>query len=503
MSTLAAVAAIRAAETGRAERLTTVRHAHLDDHPFVLVPLTLAGEACAPLAALAGTDRERPTLLTVRQPRDRAERFRFAERLAALLLPYVDQCRTAETETYTVGRGTDKEERRRFLRAPQLLVPGGEGIAYVRLLGRLTRLRAVEGPHAVDPSVPALGKWLTWFADRAEFPGSCLLQAMTRLLSAHWATGQSPAEDSHLASLLAWIEPPDGLTGAQAAREAEDPLRFPPTGPATDTVFDQTLHDLMSRYDEAGDDRGREAVGRQIDRELHDQMLPTWESVWRGVDLLRELPAGGHVAERWTYDRRLFSEYAAYLDEDGHPQARRDHAVGAARRLARMEEAVARYDAERAFDDPLVMAEYELTGEAFTGLVTARDEDRFAPGKRPGSTVWRPAITVRSELPVRLAAGKKIKCPARPGQKAEIVEVVPDGEGRTVVIQLNGGFENKRKPPAPPGTLAEVGETVTYTSVDPRAMPSALPAEEDTPWTHGGPPEPCEPTAEDAEEIWE
>ncbi|MGW1899052.1 hypothetical protein ACWCQB_16770 [Streptomyces hirsutus] len=107
------------------------------------------------------------------------------------------------------------------------------------------------------------------------------------------------------------------------------------------------------------------------------------------------------------------------------------------------------------------------------------------------------------DLPVRLAAGKEIKCPARPGQKAEIVEVVPENDGHTVVIQLNGGFNNKRKPPAPPGTSAEVGETVTCTSVAPKAMPSVLPAEEDTPWTHGGPPERYEPTDDDAEESWE
>ncbi|MFF3286439.1 hypothetical protein [Streptomyces sp. NPDC003023] len=503
MSTLATVAALRAAETGRAERLTTVRHTHLDDRPFVLVPLTLAGEACAPLAALAGTDPEQPVLLTVRQPRDRAERFRFVERLAALLLPYIEECRIGETQTYTVGRGQDKEERQRFGRAPQLILPCGEGLGYVRLLGRLTRLRAVEGPYAVDPSVPALGKWLTWFAERAEYPGCGVLQAMTRLLAAHWVTGQSPSEDSHLASLLAWIDPPDGRSGAEAARDAEDPLRWPPAGPATDPVFDRTLDELMTRYGQADSDRDREAAGRQIDRELRDQMLPTWQLVWRGVDLLRELPEGGHVAERWGYDRRLFSEYVTYLEDDGRPQARRDHAVGAARRLARMEEAAARYDAERAYDDPLVMAEYELTGEAFTGRVTARDEDRFVDGTRPGSTVWRPTITVRSETPVRLAVGAQIKCPARAGQKAEIVDVVPDGDTHAVVVQLNGGFDRKRKPPAPPGTLAEVGDTITYTSVDPKSMPSVLPAEEDTPWTHGGPPQPYEPTDEDAEETWE
>ncbi|MEU5513497.1 hypothetical protein AB0H65_03675 [Streptomyces griseoaurantiacus] len=505
MSVLSTVAALTASRTGRAEPLTTVRHQHLDEKPFVLVPLTLAGEACAPLAALAGTDPEHPTLLTVHQPRNRAERFRFAERLAALLLAYIDGCRT-ETEPYTVGRGKEKEERLRCRRAPQLLVPNGEGIAYVRLLGRLTRLRATEGPYAVDPSVPALGKWLTWFADLAEFPDSGVLLAMTRLLAANWATGQSSSEDSHLASLLAWIDPPEGSDGARAAREAEDPAVWPPAGPSTDPVFDRTLHELMTRYDEASDDRGREAVGRQIDRELSGQMLPTWHLMWRGVELLRELPEGAHVPGRWALDRRWFSEYAEYLDADGRPQARRDQAVRAARRLARLEDAVTRYEAQRAYDDPLVMAEYELTGEAFTGTVTARDEDRFVPGDRPGSQVWRPTISLRTGTDARvgLAVGTEVKSPARPGQGARILEVRrEDDGGHTVVLQLEGGFERKRKPPAPAGTLAETGEELTYTTLNPTAMPSALPDEENTPWTHGGPPQPYEPTDEDAEETWE
>ncbi|WP_404798081.1 hypothetical protein [Streptomyces pristinaespiralis] len=35
-----------------------------------------------------------------------------------------------------------------------------------------------------------------------------------------------------------------------------------------------------------------------------------------------------------------------------------------------------------------------------------------------------------------------------------------------------------------------MGDTITYIFVDPKSMPSALPAEEDTPRTHGGPPQP-------------
>ncbi|MFD4377063.1 hypothetical protein [Streptomyces sp. NPDC058486] len=502
MSVLTTVAALQAAENGHAERLTTVRHTHLDDTPFVLVPLTLAGEACAPLAALAGTDPDHPVLLTVRRPHDRAQRFGFAERLADLLLPHIAECLSGPTEPYTAKRGKEKVERERPLRAPQLLVPNAGGIAYVRRLGRLTRLRATEGPHAVAPSVPLLGKWLTWFAERAEFQGSGLLQAMTRMLSVHWATGQSPAEDAHLAPLLGWIDPPAGRTGAETARDRENPAAWPPAGPATDPAFDLTLDELVARYEGAAGTRSREAAAREMDRELHAQMLPTWQLMWHGMQLLRELSPGGHVAGRWEYDRRQFGEYAAYLDDDGRPQARRDHAVGAARRLARMEETQARYEAERAYDDPLVMAEYELTGEAFTGVVAGRDEEHVIPGKRPGSTLWRPTITVHCDLPVSMTPGTAVKSPARPKQKAEIVEVTPHGAGVAVVIQLNGGFDRKQRPPAPHGTLALLGEEVTFTSVDPQNLPSSLPDDEDTPWTHGGPPEPYQPTDEDAEEVW-
>ncbi|MGW7580914.1 hypothetical protein ACWGKU_25305 [Kitasatospora sp. NPDC054768] len=498
MSMLATVATLRATQTGRAQPLATVRHHHLDDRPFVLVPLTLAGEACAPLAALAGTDPDHPTLLTVRRPRDRVQRFRFVEELAALMLPYVEGCQT-EAETYTVGRGEKAEEHERFCRAPQLLVPNGEGIAYVRRLGRLTRLRSADGPHAVHPDVPTLGKWLTWFEGRAEFPGSSAMLAVSRVLTAHWATGQSSAEDSHLAALVAWIDPPEGRTGAETAREAENPLVWPPAGPATDTGFDAVLDDLLTRFAEA-EGRVRERLGERIDRALCDQLRPTWDLVWRGVGLARALPEGGHVEERWTSDRRRFSDYAAYLEEHGHPQGKRDRAVGAARRLGMLEDDTSRYQTQRAYDDPLVMAEYELSGEAFSGTVVARDESRFVPGAK--SPRWRPTITVRSERLVRLTVGTKVTSPGRLRQPAAIIDLTPHEGVHLVTVELSGGFANQRKPPAPEATLAEIGETVTYTTLGVDSRPAKLPAEENTPWTHGGPPVPYEPTDQDAEEEW-
>lgn len=499
MSVMSTVSALRATMSGHAERLTTVRHQHVDDRPFVLVPLTLAGEACAPLAAMAGTDPDAPVLLTVHQPRNRTERFGFAERLAALLLPYVNDCRS-EVETYAANRG--KEQRVRATRAPQILVPNRGGVHYARMLGRSTRLRATEGPHAVHPSVPALGKWLTWAADQAEFPGASVLLSMTGLLTAHWATGQSAVEDARLASLLAWIDPPAHSTGAAAAIRAEDPSLFPPAGPVTDPLFDRTLDELMNRHEMAAPPRARQAAARQIDIELRGQLAPTWEQMWRGVDLLRALPAAAHVPRRRDVDRTLFTAYAVHLDEDGRPQARRDHAVGAARRLSRLEDAVAQYEVQRAYDDPLVMAEYELSGDAFTGTVADRDLDHHIPGAR--GPKWRPTITLRTPDRPPFDVGATVSSPRRPAQETEVIEVrqVAEGQrGYETVLRINKGFG--RKPPAQPGVLPDLGEELTYTSLNLRSIPSTLPTEENTPWTHGGPPQHYAPTAEDAEETWE
>lgn len=229
---------------------------------------------------------------------------------------------------------------------------------------------------------------------------------------------------------------------------------------------------------------------------LETQLAPTWALMWRAIELLRELPEAAHVTSRWERDRWSFTAYVQWLREDGAPQPRRDGPVSAARRLVRLEARSAQLAAQRAYDDPLVMAEYRLTGEAFAGTVVDAEPDRVdETGKRK---VLRPRITVATGDEVLVTEGTDLTSPARPRQTGKVVSVSP-GEGQAtpatlVTLELRGGMG--RGLVAPPGSIPEIGDAVTYTTLrDDFRRPPVFPDEERTPWTHGGPPAPQLPSA--------
>ncbi|HYZ57434.1 MAG TPA: hypothetical protein VE733_28580 [Streptosporangiaceae bacterium] len=498
MSTLTSLARAIAQEQQAAQPITTVRHVHISHRPFVFIPLALAGEANAPLAAMAGDDPGAPRLLTVPEPRDRDQRFAFAADLAAIILRYIESY-LGDEET----AGTTKETRTRYADAPQLLVPNPAGVAFTRLLGRSTRFRRTEGPYAVAESVPVLGRWLTFLAERAEHPASSLMLAVTDALALHWATGQSPMEDLNLGTLLGWIDPAPGLTGVQAAARAEDPVHCPPAGPATDPTFDNEV--LESRFlavrtaKATGDGRAMQRAKATLADALATQLTPTWTLMWRAVDLLRRLPPGDHVATRWNQDKDAFTWHANHLRDGGPPQPRRDSAVPAARRLAGLEKVQAEYAAQRAFDDPLVMAEYRMTGEAFAGTVTAAEPDRVDDSGR--RRVLRPRITVETSDVVLAEPGASLTSPARPNQAARVLSVTAAGDRTSVVLELKGGMGRALTPE--PGSVPTTGEAVCYaTFTDGFQRLPEFPDPEDTPWTHGGPPPQYVPSDDDAQEEW-
>jgi len=514
MSVLTALARAEAFAAGSAIPVTTVRHVHLAADPFVLVPLLLAGEAAAPLAALVGTSRAEPTLLLVPQPRNRDQRFAFMAELAALMLTYIDGKR-AHTETVSATKNREAWER--SLDAPQVLVPNSGGIEALRLLGRSARFRSAAGPYPVDPSVPILGRYLTWLAeDRAPMPGSAICAAMTDLLSSHWATGQSALEDQHLAAQLAWIRPdlaldaaglpPTGLpglshsplSGTEAALLVEDPQRCPPAGPATDPVFDtKVLSPLLERQQAAAEDgEAQNEILEALRTALLSQLRPTWDLMWHAIDVLRELPDAAYNPIRWQTDCGRFTNFAQQVDDGAPPQARRDSAVHAASRLANLEAAQESNQLHRALDDPLVMAQYRVTGEAFRGEVIQVDRDRqITKNKR----AWpRPRVWLRTADPALLRIGSKVASPARINQKKVIV-VGLDREGADLIIELElqDGMGRGAKPEL--GSVPEVGELRTYATLlsAETFTPPPFPEAEATPWTHGGPPPAYVPDAAD------
>ncbi|MFF9022991.1 hypothetical protein [Streptomyces eurythermus] len=521
MSLITTLARLEAVDSGRAQPAATVRHRHLSDRPLVFVPLTTSGETGAPLGALVGTDRDAPRLLVVPQPRDRDLRFAFLADLADVVLPhiesYADAVEAAErTETDPETGKRVKVAAELCADAPQLIVPSRTGLDFVRLLGRSMRFRRTaeqdpDAPYPAPPRVPLLGRWLTHYGERARVPGSSLLLALTDVLSRHWATGQSGLEDEHLGALLAWIEPPDGMTGAEAARRAElardadGQLLCPPAGPATDPAFDnKLLAPAIERYDRArtalaaAEDPltadARLAALTAAEREIRDLVAsrtrPTWDAVWRGLDLLRALPAGAHVEGRWTRDRWSFTAHRDRVRAGEPPQPRRDDAVTAANKLATREREQARLEAQEALDDPLVMAGRRLAGEAFAGEVTDVVM-AYSEGRRPSP---RPLVTVRTDDRPHLAERARVyrSLDGRP-QSAEFVGYEAEGVLTLRVLDRMG----RGKEPEP-GSVPEKGDRVCFTLFEHEQRGGAkLPDPEDTPWTHGGPPGEAAPEAPD------
>ncbi|MFF9685876.1 hypothetical protein [Streptomyces sp. NPDC014623] len=532
MSLISTLARLEAVDSGRAQPLATVRHRHLTGEPLVLVPLTTAGEAGAPLGALVGTDRAAPRLLTVAQPRDRDLRFAFLAELAEAVLPhiesYADAVEPAERSEVDPATGKKvKVEVELCADAAQLIVPSRAGIDFVRLLGRSMRFRRTaeddpDTPYPAPARVPLLGRWLTHYGERARVPGSSLLLAATDLLNRHWATGQSSLEDQHLGALLAWVDPPDGRSGAEAALRAElerdraGQLVCPPAGPATDPAFDnRLLAPAIERYDRArtalaaaedavdADTRLGELsdAEREIRSLLAGVLLPTWDAVWRGLDLLRGLPEGARSGERWTRDRWSFTAHRDRVRAGEPPQPRRDDAVTAARKLASRETAQAQLDAQEALDDPLVLAGRRLAGEAFVGEVT-EVEMVYSGSKRPSP---RPLVTVLTDERPHLGERTKVyrSLDGKP-QTAEFVGYAAEEAGSAgtagLVLRITDRMGRSKEPA--PGSVPEPGDRIVWTLFehDQRGGPK-LPDPDETPWTHGGPPDAAGGPAEQPDPV--
>ncbi|RZD77657.1 hypothetical protein [Streptomyces albidoflavus] len=482
MSMLSALAHVEAMENMTAVCLTAFRHHRLSDRPMVIIPLTMAGEAGAPLAVMAGTTKRDMTLLVVPQPRNRDQRFAFAADLGRVVMDYINSYRQDRR-----GEG----ERSQYTNVPQIIVPNQGGINALADLGRMCRFRSTTGAHAVPEVVPEFGMWLTFLVDTAEMTGTSMLLPLTTMLTEHWATGQSTLEDQNLASLMAWISPPRGVSIAQALEEAENPDVCPPAGPSTSPEFDnRDLAPAIKRFDTAhalGDPHRLAMARTELSELIAGQVKPTWRLMWSAISILRSVPEAPQTTRRHDRDCQLFTSHSDYRDAGGLPQRKRDTAVSAARRLSKLERALSDFEAAMAFDDPFVLADRRSGGEAFAGPVVASQPHRTATTAK-NTTVPRPWATIRTTDPLRLAAGTKLISPTmQKGHKAVVVSTIPDGDATLVTVEITAGMGRARTPK--PGSVPDPGQHVAYLP-DPGWRPNpSFPDSDHTPWTHSATPD--------------
>lgn len=463
MSTLDVVQRLRAASDGRTRPRASMRHRHLDEAPLVIVMYRMSGESAAPLGVMYGTSPAEPDLLVAPEPRSR--QIRFQEVFNPLAV---------DLNRYIASRAGDREiVRNRSIcrQGPQIVVPNNATAEFVGpLLGRSLRYLRTDGDYAVPEDTVIAGAHLTWLGLQSELPGSSVLLAATELVRRHWVTGLSDLESEDLHVQLAWIDPPAGSTGAEAAAAIEA-RRFtgelaaggPTPDPSWDRdTLDPLVADFNARRDRSEDHPTVERLGADIRTAVRDALEPTWKATWRAIELLGALPEAPSGARRWEDDRREFTNHAERVEAGDARFRARDSVKQAAFMVSRREDAQSMLEASEALDDPLVMAAAIGDGQAIAGTVVS---------------VTRPILELTLAAPCPVPVGTELYWTEQRGKCSVVITEAGDTAPFAVTLETKKG-KTKYYP--------RVGERAVYGPFKEGTFPlPKMPA--GVPWTHVGP----------------
>lgn len=450
---------LRAAQDRRAQPRATRRHAYLSGRPLVVVGYHLAGDPGAPLALRYGTRPDTWRTLLIAEPRDRTLRFEQLGEFGADLVRHL---------AHFAGR-TETDEGALCVDAPQLLVPNPATAYWLTdLLGRSLRFRDDEG-------LALTGAHLTFFSTRRVIPGSCLVLAATDLLTTHWVTGQTPAEDANLATVLAWIDPPPGKDAVAAAADAE---ALPPAGPVSDPRWDrQTLQPLIGEYGRARQAGvGEAAAAAELREAVEGELEPAWRGVWAARDLVALLPEAEHVPVRWQDDRREWTRHLDRVAAGAAHFARRMDQLRSYRFLHELERRTLKLARQMALDDPLLLAAQVAAGDALAGEVVSRDcTHRITlPTGRKG---LRPLLRLRPTVSFDRPLGTELRWSDNQAVLVTVTDV--DADGMVTLMVLKGACQSVARAEE---ILPTPGTPMTLISPDDTWFPDTLP--EELPWTH-------------------
>jgi hypothetical protein len=478
----------RAFVAGRAVRSATVRHRRLVPKPIAVALWQLGAEPFSAAAIGWGDDHARPHMAVAGEPRNRDLAFAALLEFARWFNPRFE-AHAADRETFTRRDYTLTVART----APQVVVVNRATVEFLGRLGRRLAYLPTDGLRPADPALVRLGRHLRFLRDHAHVPGQQLVIALTDVMNAHWATPQSAAERQSLPALDAFVDPPPGLTGFDAAAAAE----VCSIGPAPDGDDDVRLMPLVERFNFDRKGSTDPAVVRPLLAPIASHYAPllrrAWDLLWRCRDRESLLPEARSVARRWDVDRDAYTRHVDWLNRNGLRRTRQTPRQ-AATTLRNLEEAGRLVEAEEACDDPLRMAAYVLANKAVRGAVVAVDTSHKEPG--PKRMVVRPLVTLRSPDPCLLPVGRELWWTGQPnGKEFVVAEVRPaPGGGSDVVLKLMTSSGTTGLPARGSAACFSVHSTSP-------GWLGTLPDED--PWTHrsAAAPAPVEPIEDTTPEV--
>jgi hypothetical protein len=475
MNPLEVALAARAYSAGRAQRTSQFCHRRLESAPLAVVLWQMGAEPFAAASVGWGESFDSLNMTVAGEPRNRDLAF-------AALLPFARwfnrrfEAHAADREHFTRGEYTFTRART----APQVLVANA---ATARLLGNLGRRLAylpTTGPRPADEALVRLGRHLRFLWDHFAVPGQQLLVALTDLLNDHWATPQSPLERQSLAALDAYIDPPGGAHGFDAAARAEEH----PVGPVSDGDDDEHLAPRVERFNVLRSGSTAASVVGPLLGPIEDHYRPlvenTWALLWRCRDREAAFGEARCVGRRWDEDRDAYTRHIDWLLRNGLRRTRPTPRQ-AALTLRHLEKAQRLLEAEQACDDPMRMIPYLLQNKAVRGRVVAVDRDyREGAGR---SRVRRPLVTLHSADPCPMPVGKELWWTGQPDGREFTVHAVAPAPGGGALVIL------KRMTRDEATGLPALGDEACFSihSTSAGNIPN-LPRND--PWTHQPPPGP-------------
>lgn len=407
------VAKMIAWSEGRAVPNATQRSVAVRDDAWALSTIALAGHDHTVHAVALGPLGAEPDVRVLVEPRPWASLREMLHWIAARLVPWFDDCTQREV-------------------FPQLWVPS-EGVAeHLELLADLHRFSS-------DDTLRALGRCLAHLTERRPVEGQQSLVVATDALARHWVTGQSPEDDRHLGKQLAWIDPSEGVTLADALAAAEGTLAGNKTDPELDR---EVIHPALESLAEARH-KGSSGDPRQ-ERAVRDALDPLVRATWSETARAARVLAGGvppmpSLGEMVLREREVFAHWCAG-NEKAIPMPLRDGPKAAAFRLVTREDAIEQLDAARVHEDAVAQARATAEGRVVEG--TVRD---LVVAKDGRATRVEFALTTTQAL-LRVRPGDSLCWLDDPRMEVAVSSVVRAGGHTTLRVRMTAGM---RALPAP------------------------------------------------------